>query len=178
MSITRWLQDRPRLLERAYQATAAVIKWLEPLLRRIGFSRLEGLFEWGERVSKGILFDCRMCGMCNLRGTGMTCPMTCPKNLRNGPCGGVRANGKCEIIPDMDCIWVLAWERSAKMTTYGERILCTHPPVDRSIEGTSAWLNMLDERDQVLPASWEACDPTPPAEGLIPLEAVRTLGDE
>jgi hypothetical protein len=174
-SIARWLQDRPATLEMAYRFTAALIRRIEPLLRRIGFQRLEGLFEWGERVSKGFLFDCRMCGMCNLRGTGMTCPMTCPKNLRNGPCGGVRQDGKCEIIPEMDCIWVLGWERAAKMQTYGERILLTHPPVDRSLEGSSAWLNILDGRDDHLPVCWDAEGPAP---ALIPLQSIQTIADE
>lgn len=156
MSLARRLQDRPVRLERAYRFTEALLKAIEPLLHRIGFQRLESLFEWGERVSKKALFDCRMCGMCNLRGTGMTCPMTCPKNLRNGPCGGVRANGKCEVKPEMDCIWVLGWGRAARMETYGKRIFLIHPPVDRQLEGTSAWLNMLDGRDQQPPDGWEA----------------------
>jgi hypothetical protein len=173
--LARWFQDRPALLESAYRFTAALIHRIEPLLRRVGFHRLEGLFEWGERLSKGFLFDCRMCGMCNLRGTGMTCPMTCPKELRNGPCGGVRQNGKCEIIPEMDCIWVLGWQRAAKMHTYGERILLTHPPVDRQLKGTSAWLNMLDERDIRLPSGWEVGGPDP---ALIPLHTIPTLSDE
>lgn len=154
MSLARWFQDHPVLLERAYRFTEALIRRLDPVLRRIGFSRLAGLFEWGERVTKGPLFDCQMCGMCNLRGTGMTCPMTCPKNLRNGPCGGVRANGKCEVKPEMDCIWVLAWERAANMETYGAKILDVHPPLDRSLIGTSAWLNMLDGIDQQRPLGW------------------------
>nr|WP_245947992.1 methylenetetrahydrofolate reductase C-terminal domain-containing protein [Halomonas montanilacus] len=29
-----------------------------------------------------------MCGQCILSSTGMSCPMNCPKSLRNGPCGG------------------------------------------------------------------------------------------
>jgi hypothetical protein len=81
--------------------------------------------------------------------------MSCPKNLRNGPCGGVRQNGKCEVKPDMDCVWALAWERSALMQTYGDRILQTHPPVDRSLKGSSAWLNMLDGTDEQMPEGWE-----------------------
>jgi hypothetical protein len=51
-----------------------------------------------------------------LHSTGMTCPMTCPKNLRNGPCGGVRANGHCEVIPTMRCVWVQAFERAGRMS--------------------------------------------------------------
>lgn len=150
MRLARWLQDHPSLLERVYRVTETVIRRMEPLLRRIGFRRLEAVFERGERVTKGPLFDCRMCGMCNLRGSGMTCP----KDLRNGPCGGVRPNGKCEVIPDMDCVWVLAWERTARMETYGQKILQVHSPVDRSLEGTSAWLNMLDGIDQQRPEGW------------------------
>lgn len=154
MRIASWLQDHPVVLERMYRVTETLIWRMEALLRRIGFRRLEGLFEWGERATKGPLFDCHMCGMCNLRGSGMTCPMTCPKDLRNGPCGGVRPNGKCEVIPEMDCIWVLAWERAARMESCGQKILEVHPPVDRSLEGTSAWLNMLDGIDQQRPDGW------------------------
>lgn len=154
MGVARWLRDHPALLERAYDLTAGAIRRLEPVLRGIGLERLERLFAWGERVTKKPLFDCRMCGMCNLRGTGMTCPMTCPKNLRNGPCGGVRQNGKCEVDPTMDCIWALGWIRSGRMDTYGSKILNIHPPVDRRLEGTSAWLNMLDGTDEKEPPHW------------------------
>ena len=84
---------------------------------------MESFLIRAEKLSKGIVFDCQMCGQCVLHFTGMTCPMTCPKNLRNGPCGGVRENGHCEIIPDMPCVWVQAWERSGKMPIYGSEIL-------------------------------------------------------
>ena len=71
--------------------------------------------------------------------TGMSCPMNCPKQLRNGPCGGVRANGNCEVEPDMPCVWVNAWEGSSQMTK-GDAILNVQKPVDQSLRETSAWL--------------------------------------
>jgi hypothetical protein len=101
--------------------------------------------EWtlvhAEAVTKRPLFNCQMCGQCVLHSTGMTCPMTCPKNLRNGPCGGVRHDGHCEIKPEMPCVWVQAWERSRRMPLYGQEILRMLPPLDRSLQGTSAWIN-------------------------------------
>ena len=54
-----------------------------------------------EHALKKPIWDCRMCGQCVLHSTGMTCPMTCPKTLRNGPCGGVRENGNCEVVPGL-----------------------------------------------------------------------------
>lgn len=150
----RWLQDRPRLLELAYALVERVIWIAAPLLRLFGDDRMEPIFESGERVTKGALFDCRMCGMCALHSTGMTCPMTCPKQLRNGPCGGVRPDGKCEVFPDRECVWVLAWERSVRMPRYGEEILQIQPPVDNELSGTSAWLNMVSGRDQADPVGW------------------------
>jgi hypothetical protein len=71
--------------------------------------RAEAPVKFVEKHVKGFLFDCRMCGQCVLSSTGMSCPMNCPKQLRNGPCGGVRANGNCEVEPDMPCVWVQAW---------------------------------------------------------------------
>jgi len=55
-----------------------------------------GLVSAVEHAIKKPVFGCRMCGQCVLHDTGMTCPMTCPKELRNGPCGGVRPDGRCE----------------------------------------------------------------------------------
>ena len=136
----------PPLLERIYRATVWLLRLLEPPLRWIGFARLEGVFAAGERVSKGALFGCQMCGMCALHSTGMMCPMTCPKTLRNGPCGGVRADGKCEVKPEMDCVWVQAWDRAETMPVYGDDIGHIQPPLDHRLKGSSAWLNWLDGR--------------------------------
>ena len=70
------------------------------------------LLETVEHAVKGPVWDCRMCGQCVLHDTGLTCPMTCPKTLRNGPCGGVRPDGNCEVKPEMRCVWVKAYARA------------------------------------------------------------------
>jgi hypothetical protein len=154
MSIGRWLRDHPRLLERAYSGTHKLIQKLGPLIQRLGYGRANQLLRGPEELSKKIVFDCRMCGQCVLHSTGMTCPMTCPKNLRNGPCGGVRLNGHCEVIPEMRCVWVEAFERSLKMGDFGNEMLHINPPVNRLLEGTSAWVNMLTGEDKNVPKGW------------------------
>jgi hypothetical protein len=86
----------------------------------------------------------------------MTCPQTCPKNLRNGPSGGVRLDGRCEILPDMPCVWVEAWERSKQMSDHGPDILRITPPLDRSLRGTSAWINDFTGLAGRLPSGWSS----------------------
>src|SRR5207245_7961282 len=61
-----------------------------------------------EAAVKKPVWGCQMCGQCVLHSTGMTCPMNCPKTLRNGPCGGVRPDGHCEVRPEMRCVGVKA----------------------------------------------------------------------
>ena len=111
-----------------------------------------GLLASLEHVVKKPVFGCQMCGQCVLHSTGMTCPMTCPKNLRNGPCGGVREDGCCEIEPSMPCVWVSAWERSKEMPLYGSQILTIQPPLNQQLQGTSAWINELT--DVSIGAGW------------------------
>lgn len=135
----RVLQKYPHLLELAYAATRQLLRPFRQWLKPGGW--VESFLILAERVGKGSIFDCRMCGQCVLHVTGMTCPMTCPKNLRNGPCGGVRNNGNCEIVPDMPCVWVQAWERSQRMPTHGSDILTVLPPLNRQLKGSSAWVN-------------------------------------
>lgn len=150
----RWLQNSPRLLEWVYQVTYNLIRpyrrWLAP------GSHLEGFIIRAERLGKGAIFDCRMCGQCILHSTGMTCPMTCPKNLRNGPCGGVLPNGHCEVLPDRACVWVQAWERSKEMSVYGQDILYVQPPTNHALKDTSSWINDLHRKGEMIPKGWEA----------------------
>ena len=131
-----------RGLERFYNLLERSLIGLAPLLRRIGYDRLERPFAVFEREVKGFLFDCQMCGQCALSSTGMSCPMNCPKNLRNGPCGGVRENGHCEVKPEMKCVWVQAWEGSQRMQG-GTTILDVQKPVDNRLKGRSSWLRVV-----------------------------------
>jgi len=135
-----------RAFERLYQGFERVIVGLDPLFRRVGYGRLERPVAAVEQVVKGLLFDCKMCGQCVLSSTGMACPMNCPKQLRNGPCGGVRAGGFCEVKPAMRCVWVEAWDGAARMQDGAARIRVVQPPVDRSLEGTSSWLRVAREK--------------------------------
>jgi len=149
----RFLQNYPNLLVSAYQAVERLLKPFRRWLAPGGFA--ERVFIPLEIITKEPIFDCRMCGQCILHSTGMTCPMTCPKTLRNGPCGGVRSDGRCEINPEMNCIWVEAWERSARMKTYGQEIMIVQGPVNHQRKGSSAWINDLSAEVERLPEGWQ-----------------------
>jgi hypothetical protein len=95
-----------------------------------------------------------MCGQCILHSTGLSCPMRCPKNLRNGPCGGTLQNGNCEVVPEMKCVWVSAWEGSRRMPLWRDHILHVEPPVDWRLQGTSSWENLVTGRDRHVPSGW------------------------
>ena len=151
----RWLQNHPALLEKIYQITHRAFYRAQPLIAKIGYERTDRLIRLPEEWGKKLVFNCRMCGQCILHSTGMTCPMNCPKNLRNGPCGGVRANGHCEVKPEMRCVWVQAFERSQNMPVYGHEMIWIQPPVNRRLEGSSAWVNMLTGDDADVPPGWQ-----------------------
>ena len=144
-SVRLWSVRRARELEVIYTLLADVFLKLHPLWNLIGYRRVERPVMFVEKAIKGFLFDCRMCGQCALSDTGMSCPMNCPKQLRNGPCGGVRANGNCEIEPDMPCVWVQAWQGSQRMRA-DTSILKIQKPVDQSLRNSSAWLRVTAER--------------------------------
>jgi len=66
--------------------------------------------------------------------------MTCPKEIRNGPCGGVRPDGTCEVDANTPCVWSDAIRRSGSMTTGSGLLAWIQPPLDRTLEGQAAWL--------------------------------------
>lgn len=122
-------------------------------LRRL----LKGLFGWvdkrpllssaverAEFVVKAPVFGCQACGNCVLGSTEYVCPQTCPKNLRNGPCGGTFL-GRCEVV-DKACIWVEVYER-AKAANHLEDLRGYIPPRNPLLQGTSSWINYFLLRD-------------------------------
>ncbi len=147
-AVRRWSVRHARGLEIFYDAFEWVVVALHPLWKRIGYERLEAPFAVMERVVKGFLFDCQMCGQCALSSTGMSCSMNCPKNLRNGPCGGVREGGFCEVKPEMRCVWVEAFDGSQRMKEGRELIKVVQLPVDRRLQGRSSWLIVAKQKGE------------------------------
>ncbi len=144
LAFRHWSVRNAKGLMRLYRVFEGTIAACEPVVRAIGYERLEKPVAVVERGIKGAMFDCQMCGQCALSSTGMSCPMNCPKNLRNGPCGGVREDLMCEVKPDMPCVWVKAWEGSQDM--FGEAsILDVQKPVDNRLKGKSSWLKVIRE---------------------------------
>jgi 5,10-methylenetetrahydrofolate reductase len=82
-----------------------------------------------------------MCGYCLLSTNGMACPMNCPKSVRNGPCGGVRSDGSCEVVHEMQCVWVEGW-RGLQHMRGATFPLLPNAPASARHAGTSSWLRM------------------------------------
>jgi hypothetical protein len=141
-----WSVRHARGLNAFYRGFEACMVRLAPLWRALGYTRIERPVAAVERAVKGLLFDCQMCGRCVLSATGMSCPMNCPKQLRNGPCGGVRANGHCEVKPEMRCVWVEALQGAERIPGGLEALRAVQAPVDRRLEGSSAWLRVVREK--------------------------------
>ena len=108
-----------------------------PLYIKKTIARVEAFF-------KGVAFDCRACGQCVLSNTHLICPMTCPKGLRNGPCGGT-INGMCEVYPDKECVWIRIYQRISR-----SKIACPglNPTPDSALFYTSSYLNFLSGVDK------------------------------
>jgi methylenetetrahydrofolate reductase (NADPH) len=106
---------------------------------------IESVVEKFETAVKVPMFGCESCGNCVLGDMEYVCPQTCPKQIRNGPCGGTN-NGQCEVIPEQACIWVGVYER-AKAGNELESLKVFIPPPDRSLKGTSSWVNYFLDRD-------------------------------
>jgi methylenetetrahydrofolate reductase (NADPH) len=98
-----------------------------------------------EAFMKGMMFDCHVCGQCVLDKTHLICPMSCPKGLRNGPCGGT-LHGECEVYPDKPCVWVNIHKRREKKSGDDFPGLIRSP--DARLFNTSSWLNKASGADE------------------------------
>ena len=143
--IRQWSVTHSRKLESLYRNFEPVLVKLHPLFKAVGYGRMEKPVRVVEKAVKSLMFDCQMCGKCALSSTGMSCPMNCPKSIRNGPCGGVRLDGHCEVKPEMRCVWVEAWRGSRQMRD-SEAIRQVQIPVDNLLKGSSSWLRVVREK--------------------------------
>jgi hypothetical protein len=145
-AVRLWSVRHARGLNAFYRGFEAFLVRLHGLFRALGYQRMERPVAAVERTVKGLLFDCRMCGQCVLSSTGMSCPMNCPKNLRNGPCGGVRADGNCEVKPEMRCVWVEAYSGSQRIPGGVEAMRRVQLAVDQRLQGRSSWLKVVRDK--------------------------------
>src|SRR6185369_10013576 len=124
--------------------------WLRRALTRVfaWADRRKPVAALVERVELAIkkpLFGCQACGNCVLGHLEYVCPQTCPKQLRNGPCGGTD-QGRCEVTPDKPCIWVAVYDR-AKAASALDTLKTYVPSPDRRLRDTSSWINYFLDRD-------------------------------
>jgi len=173
-ALRRWSVRHAGVVEAVYRLLARVLDALRPLVRTIGFERMERPVAAFERVTKGLLFDCRMCGACTLSATGMACSMNCPKSIRNGPCGGVRLDGGCEVVPEMPCVWIEA-RRGAERMRAAVLPSVPNPPVEHHYAGRSSWLRVLRQEPWPKPLVTESPQSDEPIAGSR-LEALLRAG--
>jgi methylenetetrahydrofolate reductase (NADPH) len=106
------------------------------------------IFHWLERWSKSTMYACKDCGDCALFDTAYLCPVSqCPKDQRNGPCGG-SFHGWCEVYPqERLCIWVKAYLRLKAQHKEDEIGRYLIPPCNWELHQTSSWVNYFLGRD-------------------------------
>jgi methylenetetrahydrofolate reductase (NADPH) len=95
-----------------------------------------------ERLVKGVLFDCQMCGNCLLLETTWVCPMTCPRGLRNGPCRGSTSD-RCFVDPTYRCTWFHIYQRAEQQGSL-ERLLEVSAPLDDRRVGCETLLSAYE----------------------------------
>ena len=120
------------------QMMRALMAWIDqrPALNK--------LFERFEFYSKRAVFGCEACGNCVLGSMSYVCPQTCPKQMRNGPCGGTLM-GRCEVV-DQACIWVSVYQRAEAADRVAD-LKTFIPAPDRTLKGTASWINYFLGRD-------------------------------
>ncbi|CQR71966.1 Bifunctional homocysteine S-methyltransferase/5,10-methylenetetrahydrofolate reductase [Sporomusa ovata DSM 2662] len=124
-----------------YPLNKAVAKFIDN-------SCLKKPFTIAEYTTKTITNECRFCGDCAMHELGFICPMSqCPKQQRNGACGGSR-DGWCEVYPEQQkCIYVKMYE-GFKGRGKEERMKAKYmPPCNWELHRTSSWLNYFNDRD-------------------------------
>jgi methylenetetrahydrofolate reductase (NADPH) len=112
------------------------------LSRTVAGTKLESFFYKLEHLTKVVLYDCKDCGDCALIDVAYLCPMSqCPKNQRNGACGG-SFQGWCEVYPGKKkCVYVRAYARLKKYREEAQLEKNIVPPCNWDLYQTSSWIN-------------------------------------
>src|SRR5450631_440803 len=142
IALRHWSVRHASGLKRVYDAGARLALHLRRPLQWLGAHRMEQFLRPLERATKQLLVDCKMCGQCVLSSTGMACPTNCAKQMRNGPCGGVRADGSCEVNPAMRCVWVEAIDGLKRINPPQQKTFLE--PIDHRFWNRSSWLRVID----------------------------------
>ena len=88
---------------------------------------------------------CAACGDCTLDDTyGLCVVARCAKSLMNGPCGGTRPDGKCEVNGEADCVWQLIVDR-ARSCRQLEKLRKIRPTKSGSNSGQGGQKRVLRE---------------------------------
>lgn len=137
--VLHWMLFRQGSL--GYRCMASFSRFAD---KRPRLARFLGFFERG---AKRALYDCRECGDCALPETFYLCPESqCPKYMRNGPCGGSRVDGHCEVFPNRYCIWERIYWRARRRGKV-ETINYVITPRDWRLYETPSWPNFYLKRD-------------------------------
>lgn len=100
-----------------------------------------------ENAAKKVLLNCQQCGDCGIQHLAFLYPESqCRKHTRNGACGGSR-QGKCEVRPEKNCVWVKAYRRLAAFEKNEEMMSGCIPPRMWELNRSSSWLNFHLKRD-------------------------------
>lgn len=98
------------------------------------------------RPFKERYLGCVGCGDCiqdHLTYAGCTMGR-CYKELRNGPCGGSRPDGTCEVNPGQPCVWTLAYQYTIAAMQDPKKFARTLiPPRDWTLTRTNSMANRL-----------------------------------
>ena len=121
---------------------------MKSICRTIEGTKMEGIFHKLEHLTKVVLYDCRDCGDCALIDLAYVCPMSqCPKNQRNGACGG-SFEGWCEVYPGKKkCIYVRAYARLKKNREEKQLEKDIVPPCNWDLYQSSSWINYYLGKD-------------------------------
>lgn len=97
------LQEIPQMRSAEIQ-TPSASEQIGDYLRRFMFPESDKQAPNERYVLKKILAGCHRCSICRLPQTMFICPEKCPKGLANGPCGGTRPGGGCEVSAIHECV--------------------------------------------------------------------------